>query len=138
MAEQRGTRQRRAIREVLDQAGGPLSPQEVHGAARVEVPDLGLATVYRALRRFEADGWIVPVPVAGGPTRYERSGRRHHHHFRCEACDRIFDLEGCAFPVDLGLATPPGFRPRGHEVLVYGTCPACHEEEPGDGEATTG
>jgi Fur family ferric uptake transcriptional regulator len=129
MPERRGTRQHRAIRRVLDRAGGPLSPQEVHEAARREVPGLGLATVYRALRRLEEAGWIEPVPVAGGGLRYERTGRNHHHHFRCDRCDRLFDLEGCRLPADLGLATPPGFRPKRHEVLVHGTCPACRADE---------
>jgi len=109
----------------LEEAVGPLSPQDLHRAAQAEVPDLGIATVYRALRELEKDGWLESVAVAGLATRYERSGRSHHHHFRCDACDRLFDLSGCKHQVDLGLVTPPGFVVRGHEVVIHGLCRDC-------------
>ena len=124
-AGQRGTRQRRAICRVLEEAVGPLSPQDVHRAARAQVPDLGIATVYRALKELEDAGWLESVAVAGLATRYECAGRNHHHHFRCDGCDRLFDLSGCTHAIDLGLSTPPGFVVSGHEVVIHGLCRDC-------------
>lgn len=128
MPDRRGTRQRQAIRRAFERAAGPLSPREVHDVAGAEVEGLGLATVYRALRRLEEEGFIEPVPVPGEGVRYERAGRNHHHHFHCEACDRIFDLDACRLPPDLGLSTPPGFLPKRHEVIVHGRCPDCRRK----------
>src|SRR2546427_7256381 len=44
---ERSTRQRSSIRTVMEEAGRPLLPAEILGAAQREVPAIGLATVYR-------------------------------------------------------------------------------------------
>ncbi|WP_337843771.1 transcriptional repressor [Thermus sp.] len=120
---ERSTRQRRAIREAFLEAGRPLSPQEVLDLARRRVPTLGLATVYRNLKALVEEGFLAPVHLPGEPPRYEPAGQGHHHHFYCRACGRVFELPGCALEAE-GLL-PPGFRPEGHEVTVYGRCPDC-------------
>ena len=48
MTIQRATRQRDAIKSVIQTAKRPLSPQEVLEGARTAVRALGMATVYRA------------------------------------------------------------------------------------------
>src|SRR5258708_23816172 len=45
---ERSTRQRSSIRTVMEEAGRPLLPAEILGAAQREVPAIGLATVYRS------------------------------------------------------------------------------------------
>lgn len=120
---ERSTRQRRAIREAFLEAGRPLSPQEVLDLARRRVPSLGLATVYRNLKALLEEGFLAPVHLPGEPPRYEPAGRGHHHHFHCRVCGRVFELPGCALEAEAHL--PPGFRPEGHEVTVYGRCPDC-------------
>ncbi len=121
--EQRQTRQREAIRAALVGAARPLSPQEVHGLASVEVPQLGMATVYRALGSLVATGELVLVELPGAPPRYELAGLAHHHHFHCQSCGRVFDLPGCSGNIE-GIV-PPGFRLESHELLLYGQCRDC-------------
>ena len=55
--------------------------------------------------------------------RYERSGKGHHHHFQCRACNRLFEIAGCAY--NARSMTPPGFVTEDHEVYLYGICPSC-------------
>jgi Fur family ferric uptake transcriptional regulator len=120
---ERDTRQRRAIREVLEAAGRPLSPQELLRGARRRAPTLGLATVYRTVRGLVAEGSLTPVSLPGEPARYERAGKGHHHHFRCRACDRVFEVEGCR---QARVAQAPrGFVIEDHEVVWYGRCASC-------------
>jgi Fur family ferric uptake transcriptional regulator len=121
----RATLQDRAIREVVEEAARPLSPREVHEAARARVPRLGLATVYRRLAALLAEGWLVRVELPGSPPRYERADLDHHHHFHCEACDRLYELAACPGTPRLDRAAPAGFEVRRHEVLLYGLCPRC-------------
>lgn len=120
----RDTSQRRAIREAIDAAGRPLSPQEVHAAARRAVPRLGVATVYRCLKELQEEAWLAPVELPGEPARYERAGKAHHHHFRCRRCDRVYEVEGCAIATK-STGLPRGFRVEGHEVILYGVCAKC-------------
>jgi Fur family ferric uptake transcriptional regulator len=120
---ERDTRQRRAIRKVLEAAGRPLSPQEILDGARRQAPTLGLATVYRTVRGLVAEGGLAPVSLPGEPARYEPAGKRHHHHFRCRGCDRLFEVEGCR---QASVAEAPrGFVIEDHEVVWYGRCARC-------------
>jgi len=119
----RRTKQREALREILARSDRPLSVDELFEAASQRVGGLGVATVYRAVAALQESGWIQPVEIPGEPTRYERSGKEHHHHFQCERCDRVFDVAGCRD--NFRKLVPPKFRIREHAVTLYGLCSAC-------------
>ncbi|MFP6903946.1 MAG: transcriptional repressor [Verrucomicrobiota bacterium] len=123
MSTQRKTRQRRAIWKAIKAAGRPLSPQEVLELARAEVPQLGLATVYRRLNALVNGEEIRAVELPGESTRYEPADLAHHHHFICTRCTKAFDMEGCMLKHELTL--PPGFKVISHEITLSGTCPDC-------------
>jgi Fur family ferric uptake transcriptional regulator len=120
---ERDTAQRRAIRDVFEGSKRPMSPREILEAAQATVPTLGIATVYRTVKGLVEEGWLVPVDLPGEPPRYELSGKKHHHHFVCDACDRVFEVEGC--PGNLRAVVPSGFQLDRHEVVLYGVCATC-------------
>src|SRR5690242_5867264 len=91
----RKTRQKTAIRTVFEQTGRPLTTSEVLQIAQRDVDRLGIATVYRSIKALLEDGWLVPVELPGETPRYEVAGKGHHHHFHCESCGTVFELEGC-------------------------------------------
>ena len=123
MATTRNTKQRTLIREVLEDAGRPLSASEVAKLARKKSKNIGTATVYRAINKLLEDGFLVPVEIPAEPSRYEVSGLHHHHHFYCRKCKKVFDVEGC--PSDFSAFTPKGFTLDAHEVILYGRCAEC-------------
>jgi len=122
MAE-RQTRQRDAIRQAFDDGGRPMSVPEAHAAARRRAESLGIATVYRAVSDLVDEGFLQPVELPGQPVRYERADLPHHHHFQCNACQKVFDIEGC--PGGIKAMLPDGFTLESHEVLMYGRCASC-------------
>jgi Fur family ferric uptake transcriptional regulator len=119
----RHTQQMKTIRDVLEKAGRPLSPNEVLEIALFDRSGLGLATVYRALKDLVDEGWLTIVELPGSATHYELNGKAHHHHFSCRSCGGIYDLEGCAF--DMNHPLPAGFTLEDHEVVLYGLCAGC-------------
>lgn len=119
----RETAQRATIREVFEETQRPLTAGEVADLARERGAPVGIATVYRNLRRLSESGWLKRVDLPGAEAHFERAGRGHHHHFRCLVCRRVYEVEGC--PGDLGTLTPDGFRLRGHEIVLYGECDEC-------------
>jgi Fur family ferric uptake transcriptional regulator len=119
---ERNTRQKQAIREAFERVGRPLSTDEVHVEAQRASSGLGMATVYRSIKALLDDGWLSVVEVPGRNPLYEVAGKGHHHHFSCNTCERIYELEGCA-TVDVKL--PRGFKTSDHELTFYGTCAAC-------------
>ena len=122
----RETRQRVAIRQVIQAAHAPMSPEAVLAAAQHAVPGLGIATVYRSIKTLLEEGWLEIVELPGQAPRYEVAGKDHHHHFHCKGCDRVFELSGCVEGVRKLL--PRGFRLTGHEVVLYGYCRPCRSE----------
>lgn len=122
---ERHTRQRHSIRAALEVAGRPLLPVEIQLAAQHEVPALGLATVYRNLKQLVEAGEIQQVELPGEPPRYELAGHKHHHHFRCRHCDRVFDVHAC--PGNMQKLAPRGFVVDDHELTLYGACSDCRQ-----------
>jgi Fur family ferric uptake transcriptional regulator len=120
---ERRTRQRDAILRTLRNAGSPLSPPEIlKGAGRLK-RGLGLATVYRTLKSLRDEELISEVQLPGQPPRFELSGKRHHHHFECRTCGKVYEIEGC--PRGLSRLAPRGMRVERHELTLYGRCAAC-------------
>jgi Fur family ferric uptake transcriptional regulator len=122
--ESRRTEQRQALARILEDAGRPLGVQELHDKARAVVPGLSVATVYRNLRLWLNEGWLVAVPVPGEADHYEVAGKARHHHFRCERCGRVFEVFGT--PAGVDALTPDGFVLRELQLYLYGECAECH------------
>lgn len=120
---ERSTRQRDAIRSVIDQAQRPLSPQEIREQAQQQVIALGQATVYRNLKLLLEEGSIQSVTLPGDSPRYESASHSHHHHFQCLQCNKVFDIHAC--PGDLDKLAPAGFQVERHELTLYGKCANC-------------
>ena len=120
---ERRTRQRDAIRHAFEEAGRPLGPAEVLDIARRQVGGLGIATVYRTIKALVEEGWLAAVELPAEPSRYERKGKAHHHHFQCRVCDRVYDVPGCAGTFKT--MVPRNFELESHDLTLYGRCPAC-------------
>ncbi|MEM7384613.1 MAG: transcriptional repressor [Verrucomicrobiota bacterium] len=117
------TPQRSSILRVMDHLGRPVTPRELLVAASIESPGLGMATVYRTLKRLVGSGEVRKIEVAGVPPHYELERENHHHFFVCQDCERLFDLDSC--PGGFDQLLPPGFTMNSHEIIIYGTCRNC-------------
>jgi Fur family ferric uptake transcriptional regulator len=131
---ERSTRQRTAIRAAIEAAARPLSPQEIHDAVRVTVPEIGIATIYRNLKLLLGEGEVLAVTLPGENPRYETAhlAHRHHHHFHCVSCDRVFEVAGC--PGKMDDLAPAGFVIDRHEITLYGECAECAASHKGKGK----
>ncbi len=121
----RNTRQRETILGVLQTAEGPLSIPEIHTRAKSNLESLGLATVYRAVKRMQTDQDILEVELPGEEVRYEVRRLHHHHHFRCQKCHKVFELDFCPLHLPSGTLLPNGYRVFDHHLTLYGLCQTC-------------
>ncbi|HSW40241.1 MAG TPA: transcriptional repressor, partial [Acidobacteriota bacterium] len=101
----RKTNQRAAIQGVFRKTDRPLSIEEILETGRRSVGTLNQATVYRNLKLLVQEGWLKKINTPELGVLYEIAGKSHHHHFQCRSCDRLFEIEGCAF--NENSSTPP-------------------------------
>ena len=119
----RRTQQKESIERAFSGSKRPLTVPEVHNLAIEFCPGLGVATVYRAVNRLVDDDWLTVVRLPDQPVRYERKGLAHHHHFHCNICERVLDIEAPC--TNLNSSLPEGYTAVRHEVVFYGTCNEC-------------
>ena len=127
----RNTQQRKAIYQTLAGSGRPLSVSEIFELAKNRVKGLGIATVYRSLNALEHEGRIRQVDLPGQSSRWELPGR-HHHHFLCRSCDKLFEIHAC--PVDIRNLVPKGYRLEEHDILLHGQCDICADANAGSNQ----
>lgn len=120
------TPQRRAVAQVLRGDHVHLTADDVLAAARTEVPEISLATVYNTLNELVAMGEVLEVRVAGGPARYDPNAGVPHHHLVCRSCGAIYDIQPQGVDrLQLSGGDRHGFGTVEVEVTFRGLCPAC-------------
>jgi Fur family ferric uptake transcriptional regulator len=123
--QSRNTRQKEAIRTAFITEDRPLSPEETLNYAQEQVEGISIATIYRNISTLVEERWLTPVDIPGESTRYEVSGKGHHHHFRCNSCGKVFEMPGCGINGSNKPKLPRGFRATSHEFFLFGLCPSC-------------
>jgi Fur family transcriptional regulator, ferric uptake regulator len=123
----RATKQRAAISDVLDRAGGFRSAQDIYDILRTEGSKVGLTTVYRTLQMLVDAGEVDVLRPAEGEAVYRRcASEGHHHHLICRSCGSSVEIEGDEVEAwASAVGTRHGFTSVTHVVEVFGICKAC-------------
>jgi Fe2+ or Zn2+ uptake regulation protein len=122
---QRQTVQREQISDTLEKASGPLTALQISEFARCEVPDVGLSTVYRALKMLQEANLVRLVTLPDGVPRYEKTGRGPHH-FHCRTCGGIWTVQRADVTSVQGERLIGGFLVEDHESTFHGQCAGCN------------
>jgi len=119
----RCTPQRYAVMAFLvGHAGHPTAAEIFRGVNRAH-PHSSRATTYNNLRDLVHAGMVREVAVEGRAARFDAKGMRHHH-FICDRCGKVDDLEW--FDVPKPASGSLGKRVlRECEVIVRGLCAKC-------------
>ena len=125
-AGQRLTPQRDLIAGVLEEAGQPVTAQEVwHRVTRL-APGVGRATVFRALDALVGAGIARRIALAPRRTAYVSCSDRHHHHLVCQRCGTVQELpEADVAPLIRRLLRARGFVVDHASLDVLGSCGPC-------------
>jgi len=115
----RDTKQRHAIKRALDSAGRPLGPKEILALASKEVPNLGIATVYRNIKTMVEKEELQAVDLPGQAPRYQTPNDKEPHLFMDTKTDSVYNIEPNLSGVDLKL--PPEFNLQSFQIIAYGT-----------------
>jgi Fur family transcriptional regulator, ferric uptake regulator len=128
--DQRYTRNRRALIDVLQRAGGPVTIEEIMAGDA----DLALSSTYRNLALLGQAGVVHRVATGDDHARYELAELltgHHHHHLVCSSCGTVTDFTltedletSLGRALDL-VARDAAFATDHHRLDLVGTCDAC-------------
>jgi Fur family ferric uptake transcriptional regulator len=123
------TAQRRAVVEVIQEAGGHLDAASVLQLARRREPGIDRATVYRTiglLKKLRLVDELDLMHLEGEKHYYEVKSRRDHIHRACFHCGRIEEYSSAAFDhLKAQIAEQTGFAIRVIRTEIGGICAVC-------------
>jgi Fur family ferric uptake transcriptional regulator len=127
--DQRYTTGRRALIELLAEAGHPVSIADIGRG----LPGLPRSSAYRHLVDLQTAGVVRRIAASDEFARFELDEHltEHHHHLICTICGKVLDITPSpAFERTISrqlgeLAERNGFVPSSHLVDVLGTCADC-------------
>lgn len=132
MASERLTRQKQEFRRFLElNRDRELTVSEMAELLKDAGSDMGIATVYRAVRRLEEEGILVrSVNGSNSKTTYRYAGPdttvRSAHRVFCTSCGRIADLTyKFTDKLEKSVSDTTGFSVTDHQLMFYGLCPDC-------------
>ena len=104
-----------------------LSADQVWNRLKSRLPQIGLPTVYRILDELSGAGIVSRIFMSDHKQYYFLCPNPdHHHHFVCEACRQVEDVELCGLDaVARDLSARSGARVTSHILQINGICAAC-------------
>jgi Fur family ferric uptake transcriptional regulator len=121
----RATSSRRVLLEVLFEAEGHLSAEELTEAVRARAPDVHVSTIYRNLEDLQGMGVLVHTHVGHGPATYQLASSAHAH-FVCEECGAMLEApEELLRSLARGARDRLGFAVNPRHFAILGRCAAC-------------
>ena len=125
-AVRKHSRKRDAILECLRCTTSHPTAEWIYTQLKPTIPDLSLATVYRNLAMFKAEGTIDSVGVFEGLEHFDFRTDPHAH-FVCKQCGAVNDLDWLRLPEssldDLEALT--GAHADSYHLVVSGVCAVC-------------
>lgn len=122
------TEQREIVLNILLNAEGHLSAEEVYNEIKKQHPDtnIGIATVYRALSFLEEVDLITSIAFGTEGKKYESNAKSHHDHLICTSCGKIVEFmdEEIEKRQDK-IAKKNKFKITSHSMQLYGACSDC-------------
>jgi len=125
--EEKLTRQREAVLQVVRERDDHPTASEIFQSARLRLPTISYATVYNSLRFLKEAGLVYEINFGDGASRYDRETDRHDHAI-CNDCGKLvdFDLPQAADLMRVA-ARKSKFKPASVHLTLRGVCPDCRK-----------
>jgi len=121
----RKSKQKEVILGVVKSTHSHPTANWVYEQVKQEISNISLGTVYRNLKSLKEEGEIQELNFDGAMSRFDGI-TRNHYHFRCERCERIFDLdEQVDATLNDRIEQTTDFEVIDHRLEFYGRCHDC-------------
>jgi len=124
--------QREYVLKVLFKSETHLSAETLLNAVKKEYSiTIGIATVYRILNLLEDLHIVKSISIHGNESKvYELNLVAHHDHMVCTKCNTIIEFfDEQLEKLQEKVAINNGFTLQSHNMLLYGICKECQQNE---------
>lgn len=125
-AKLRVTPARLGVLAMLEQTDVPVDVSMIADYLKKQKIAADEVTVFRILNTFTDKGITKPIQLNEGKLRYEYAHKAKHHHFFCEKCKTITDVEGCTVSgLERQIEETTGGKVTRHSLEFFGLCRRC-------------
>lgn len=120
------TPQRQMILNVLQEANGHCTPEEVYQRVQTKSSAINRTTVYRTLDFLVRLGLVSTAHLQGNQVIYELAGDHPHHHLICQQCDKVEVIDHSTVAAMFAeLERKSGYQINTDHLVLFGLCPHC-------------
>ena len=134
MVSTRLTKQKQEFKRFLEiNKDKEMTVAEMAELLKASGSDMGIATVYRAVNRLEAEGLLIKtVSGNGGKAAYRYASSdesvRSIHRVFCTCCGKTADLTyKFTDKLEKNVSDTTGFSLTDHQIMFYGLCSECRK-----------
>ncbi len=127
----RRSEQRAKVLEVFLNTERHLTADQLYEIIRKKYPQIGYATVYRAMKVITGAGIAEEIDFGDGVKRFEHKyGHEHHDHLICVGCGKFIEaLSPQIEKLQKELAKEYGFNLLRHKMQLFGICRVCGKKK---------
>ncbi|OGN99196.1 MAG: transcriptional repressor [Chloroflexi bacterium RBG_13_51_52] len=119
------TPQRMLIVDIIHEARGHLTAEEIIRHVQAKMPGVNKSTIYRTLDLLENYGCVYKSETGEGFI-YHHSEEGHHHHLVCSKCGRTIKCDEDLFtPLKDLLEEKYNFNADFKHIVMSGLCEKC-------------
>ena len=123
------TPQRMLIADIIHNAKGHLTAEEIITCVQAKMPGVNKSTIYRTLELLEKAGCVYKSAL-GDEFIYHHAEEGHHHHLVCCRCGKTIDCDEDLFmTVQNSLRKKYNFRADFRHVVMSGVCGECKNKD---------
>lgn len=117
------TKQRKIVYDIMRESDGHMTAEEVYKSAKVRMPKIGIATVYRNLNKLVDDGMLSKIDLGNDSITYDITTVLHAH-LVCSRCGKITDiiLNSKVFQKEMDTKR---FHATEYAMVIRGICGDC-------------
>lgn len=106
---------------------GHLTINELYDAVKKELPNVGLATVYRTMKTLCDAGLAEEIDIGDGMKRFEHKfEHKHHDHLICIKCGRMIEfVDEEIEKLQKRICDRYNFIIKYHKLQIFGYCNEC-------------
>jgi len=118
------TPQRRLIYQALVNKTKHPKAEDIYEQVRAIIPDISLATVYKALSDLVDMGELLEIRYNGEQSRFDTMVTPHNH-LICTGCSSIENVTQPLLISEPAISEKGGFNIQKSEIIYWGLCMAC-------------